>query len=63
MKASAENSNLLVSAVTELVNEGTVLTFTFHKAKKSQLHSRILPLSAYSIDAATLQRRAGRRAD
>jgi hypothetical protein len=63
MQASAENSNLLISSVTGLVNEGTVLNFTFHKAKKITVTFKNTPTFAYSIDAATLQRRAGRRAD
>lgn len=34
MHASAVNSDLLVSNVTELVHEGTILNFVLHNAKK-----------------------------
>jgi len=34
MYASAVNSDLMVSTVTEIVHEDTILNFAFHKAKK-----------------------------
>ena len=49
MHASAVNSDLLVSTVMELVHEGTILDFAFHKAKKSTVTFKDTP-TFYLLD-------------